>query len=227
MGESGTFLFADLAGFTALTEAHGDEEAADLAAGFFQSVRALLPDYRATEVKVIGDELMIRGEDAAAVVRLGHRIVHEIGTQHGFPMIRIGIHTGEAVDRDGDWFGSTVNVAARVASLAGGGEVLLSEQTQRTAGELDGIEFEERGRRELKNIREPILIFAAVRSGEREQERLPVDPVCRMAVDPEHCAGSLRHAGVEYHFCSLGCAEAFAGHPEGFAEAATDEADRA
>lgn len=214
----GTFLFADLAGFTALTEAHGDEEAADLAAGFFDSVRALLPDHQATEVKVIGDELMIRGEDPAQAVSLGLRIVHEIGARHGFPAIRIGIHTGPAVERDGDWFGSTVNVAARIAGLATGSEVLISDQTRQAAGAVDGLELEQRGRRELRNIREPVLLFAAVRPAERTERGLPIDPVCRMAVDPEHCAGSLRHEGGEYHFCSLRCAAAFASRPSDYTE---------
>jgi adenylate cyclase len=215
-----TFLFADLAGFTALTEAHGDEEAADLAADFFQSVRTLLPEYGATEIKVMGDELMIHAEDADAAVRLATCIVCEIGAQHGFPTIRIGVHTGPAVERDGDWFGSAVNLAARIAAMATGGEVLLSDQTREAAGEIEGIDLEQRGRRELRNVREPVLLYAAVRSSERSQRGLPIDPVCRMAVDPEHCAGSLHHGGIEYFFCSLACVEAFASEPSQYARQA-------
>jgi adenylate cyclase len=66
-----TFLFADLAGFTALTEAMGDEEAADLAAGFCSAVRELFPARGAEEVKAIGDALMVRLDDAGEAVRLG------------------------------------------------------------------------------------------------------------------------------------------------------------
>src|SRR5207248_4586217 len=58
---SHTFLFADLAGFTALSEAHGDREAANVAAEFATAVRPLLPSRRAQEIKTIGDALMIRG----------------------------------------------------------------------------------------------------------------------------------------------------------------------
>jgi hypothetical protein len=100
-----TFLFADLAGFTAMTEAHGDEEAADLAGEFCRAVRALLADHRAEEVKTIGDAMMIRAEDPSQAVELGLRIVEEVGAQHGFPAVRVGINTGPAVERDGDWFG--------------------------------------------------------------------------------------------------------------------------
>jgi len=209
-----TFLFADLAGFTALTDVHGDDQAVDLAVEFFESVRALLPEYKAAEVKAIGDELMIRCEDPAAAIRLSMRIVREIGAQHGFPTIRIGLHTGPAIERDGDWYGGTVNVAARIAAEAGSGEVLLSDQARRAAGDLEGVDFEQRGRRELRNLREPVVLCAAMAPDERSARKLPVDPVCRMAVDPEHCAGSLCHRGIEYFFCSRQCIEAFASEPD-------------
>ena len=64
-----TFLFADLSGFTALTEAHGDEQAADLVGGFCVAVRRLLAEHQAQEVKTIGDALMLRAGDAAAAIR--------------------------------------------------------------------------------------------------------------------------------------------------------------
>jgi class 3 adenylate cyclase len=84
-----TFLFADLSGFTALTEAHGDEQAADLVGGFCVAVRQLLAAHQAQEVKTIGDALMLRTSDAAAAIRLGLCIVHDVGAQHGFPLVRV------------------------------------------------------------------------------------------------------------------------------------------
>jgi class 3 adenylate cyclase/YHS domain-containing protein len=209
-----TFLFADLAGYTALTEAHGDDEAADLAGAFCDAVRNLLPEYDAEDIKVIGDEVMVRGRNAAKAVRLALRIAHEVGARHGFPAVRIGMHTGPAVERRGDWFGATVNVAARVSSLASGGEILLTESTREAAGDLDDVELHSRGEVALRNVAEPIVIYAALRSGDHDAAHLPVDPVCRMAVDPSHCAGTLVHDGAEYHFCSLRCVRAFAEHPE-------------
>jgi adenylate cyclase len=97
-----TFLFADLAGFTALTEAMGDQDAADLAAEFSAAVAGFLAEYRAERIKEIGDALMIRGEDATDAIRLGLRIVHDVGGQHFFPTVRVGVHTGPAVEREGD-----------------------------------------------------------------------------------------------------------------------------
>ena len=212
-----TFLFADLAGFTALTEAHGDEDAAELAADYFEAVRALLSEHQTEEIKVIGDELMLRCSDAAGAVELSLAIVHDVGAQHGFPSVRAGLNTGPAVERQGDWFGATVNVAARIADLARGGEILLSEATKNAAGDVSGVEFRERGRRELKNVHEPVLLYAAVRTGKPPEAELPIDPVCRMAVDPAHSAGRLHHRGRDYYFCSMACVQAFASDPAHYA----------
>ncbi len=211
-----TFLFADLAGFTALTEAMGDADAADLAGQFSASVRELLPDHQAHAVKEIGDALMVRGEHPGEAIRLGLRVVHEVGGKHFFPTVRVGMHTGSAVERGGDWFGTTVNVAARVSGIAGGGEVLLSEATREAVGDVDDIDFHERGRQVLKNVDEPVLLFAAVRGGGSSAAALPIDPVCRMAVDPEHAAGTIAHEGTTYHFCSLSCIAKFSSGPERF-----------
>ena len=214
---SQTFVFADLAGFTALTEAMGDEQAADVALEFCEATRRLLPQHGGQEIKAIGDALMLRTARAAGALRLGVELVEEVGGRHGFPVVRVGMHTGAAIAREGDWFGATVNLAARLTALARGGEVLLSDATRGAAGRLDDIELRERGRQELRNIAEPVLVYAAVRAGGTQADGLPIDPVCRMAVDPERCAGTLRHDGAEYHFCSLACAHAFAAAPERYA----------
>jgi adenylate cyclase len=208
-----TFLFADLSGFTALTEAHGDEQAADLVGGFGGAVRQLLAAHQAQEVKSIGDALMLRTGEAAAAIRLGLCIVHDVGAQHGFPLVRVGMHTGPAVERGGDWFGATVNLAARLSAAAAGGDALLTAATRAAAGDVEGVELRERGRWTFRNVTEPVPVYAAVRQGARSAAGLPIDPVCRMTVDPWHSAGRLTHQGVEYCFCSLGCAGAFAQHP--------------
>ena len=135
---------------------------------------------------------------------------------HGAPPVRVGLHHGPAVERDGDYFGAAVNLAARVAAEATGGEVLLTGQTAALAPDPHGILYEPRGRRELKNVRDPVELFAAIRVGESSQAALPRDPVCRMAVEPERAAGRLVHQDTAYYFCTLACAAQFARHPERF-----------
>ena len=211
-----TFLFADIAGFTALTEAHGDEEAATLVADFCDAVKAELPA-GAAHVKSIGDALMLRIPDPGEAILLGLHITHGLMRGHGAPAVRVGLHHGDAVERDGDYFGATVNLAARVSGVATGGEVLVTAHTAALVPELEGVFYEPRGRTALRNVREPVELFAAVRQGERLKGNLPVDPVCRMAVDPDRAAGRLMHEGTAYFFCTLACAGDFAREPGRYA----------
>jgi adenylate cyclase len=212
---SATFLFADIAGFTALTEAHGDEEAVALVTRFAESVAEALPAVGGQHVKTIGDALMLRVPDPGDAILLGIRIADGLLGQHGTPPVRVGLHHGDAVERAGDYFGAAVNLAARVSSVAAGGEVLVSGETAALVPELEGVVFESRGRHELRNVGEPIEIFAARPVGAASAS-LPVDPVCRMAVDPERAPGRLLHDGRAYFFCSLTCAGVFAQNPERF-----------
>jgi adenylate cyclase len=165
-----TFLFADLVGFTALTDAEGDDRAADVALALYDRVRELLPDYEAEELKTLGDGVVLRCDDAARGIALGVRIVEEVESMPGFPPVRVGVHTGPAVQRQGEWYGRTVNVSARLCSAASGGEVLVSEQARNAAGRLAKVEFGDRRLHWLRNVTEPIA--AHVASGHDASGRL-------------------------------------------------------
>jgi class 3 adenylate cyclase len=105
---------------------------------------------------------MLRAEDPQLAVGLGVRIVDGLAELPAFPAVRVGMHTGPAVERSGDWYGTTVNVAARLCSAAGGGEVLVSESTRRAAGRLRKIALEEERLHWLKNVSEPVPAHLAV-----------------------------------------------------------------
>ena len=212
-----TFLFADIAGFTALTEAHGDEQALELVEQFATAVQAELPRVDGEYVKTVGDALMLRVPDPADAVRLGLWITRNAISGHHAPSVRVGCNHGPAIERSGDYFGSTINVAARVSALAAGGELLVTGHTAALAPELEGVLYESRGRQVLRNVAEPVEIFAVVRVDEGA-DRLAIDPVCQMAVDPEHAVGRLRLEEKAHYFCSLSCAAAFALHPERYAK---------
>jgi adenylate cyclase len=152
-----TFVFADLAGFTALTEARGDEHAAEVVRAFRRAVAALLPACHARDVKWIGDAVLLSFTDPREAVRVAVRIVGEAG----LPPVRVGVHTGTAVRRDGDWFGSGVNVAARVADCAPGGQVVITDATRAAAGDLGAVEVCELEQVALKNLSRPVRLFAA------------------------------------------------------------------
>jgi len=214
--DNATFLFADIAGFTALTEAHGDEDAAALVADFCDRVQRVLADYGATQIKTIGDALMLRVPDPEQAVLLGLRIAHDVLHGPGAPAVRVGLHHGPAIERDGDYFGAAVNLAARVSAAATGGEVLMTANTAALAPDIQGVLYESRGRQTLRNVRDPVELVAAVREGQATGRGLAIDPVCRMAVDPDHAAGRLVYDDTAYFFCTLSCAGEFARRPERF-----------
>jgi class 3 adenylate cyclase len=151
-----TFLFADLVGFTALTDTQGDDRAAEVAVILYARVRGLLSTHGAEELKTVGDGMVLRCDEASEGIRLGLRIVDELEAIPGFPAVRVGVHCGPAVHKDGEWYGRTVNVAARLCSAAGGGEVLVSEQARRAAGRLREVDFGERRLHWLRNVTQPI-----------------------------------------------------------------------
>jgi adenylate cyclase len=169
--ERHTFLFMDLVGFTALTAEHGDDSAADVALGVYAHVRGLLPEHRGEEIKTIGDAMMIRCEDPRRAVDLGLCISEQLGAETLFPPVRVAVHTGSAVCRDGDWYGSAVNVAARLCSAAGGDEVLVSDAAREAAGRLGHIEFGTRRLHWLKNVPEPVAARSAMRAQHAERRR--------------------------------------------------------
>ncbi|GAC1438585.1 MAG: hypothetical protein NVSMB51_14750 [Solirubrobacteraceae bacterium] len=147
--------FADLAGYTRLTEEQGDEQAVDIVERFVEAVEHTLPE-DARVIKTLGDEVMVVGSDAAALAEWA------VGFQSFFdtePVPRIGVHYGETLYRDGDYYGREVNQAARVAARAAGGEVLVTRAVVQVASEH--LEFERIGEITLKGFTEPTELFVA------------------------------------------------------------------
>jgi adenylate cyclase len=148
--------FADLAGYTRLTEEAGEEEALDVVERFIESVGETLPD-DARVIKTIGDEVMVVGVDASALVdwAVGFQALNA-GRR---PLPRIGIHCGGALYRDGDYYGRSVNLASRVGARAAGGEVLVTQPVVESAG--DHLVFEPIGQVKLKGFLETTDLFLA------------------------------------------------------------------
>jgi adenylate cyclase len=151
--------FADLAGYTRLTEEEGEEQALGAVERFVDAVENTLPD-DARVVKTIGDEVMVVGSDPAALTDWAVGFQTLVDER---PLPRVGIHYGETLYRDGDYYGREVNLAARVAARAAGGEVLVTRPVVDNAGQH--LEFEPIGEVRLKGFRDPTELFLA-RSGE-------------------------------------------------------------
>ena len=148
--------FADLAGYTRMTEEQGDEEAVEAVERFVESVEHTLPD-NARIIKTIGDEVMVVGSDPAELTdwAVGFQQLYDLR-----PLPRIGIHFGETLYRDGDYYGREVNQAARVAARAAGGEVLVTRPVVEQA-EAPHLDFERIGEVRLKGFSEATELFLA------------------------------------------------------------------
>jgi adenylate cyclase len=152
--------FADLAGYTKLTEEQGEAEAVGAVERFVERVEHTLP-IDARVIKTLGDEVMIVGADAGALTGWAVALGGELPP--GSPPPRIGIHSGAALYRDGDYYGREVNRAARVVARASGGEVLVTRPVLDAASRQDGLEFELIGEVVLKGFNEPTELFHASR----------------------------------------------------------------
>jgi adenylate cyclase len=211
-----TFCFVDMAGFTALTEAHGNEAAARLALRLTEMVQdALGPSGRI--VKSIGDAVLAIMPTADEAVGFVERLWTACSREPEFPVLRAGLHHGEAVERGADVFGAAVNLAARVASQARGEQVLVTALVA-DAARARRIPVTPLGRMILRNVRAPVDLFSLGLAPEARQTL--VDPVCRMRVSPENSAGHLRVEGADYWFCSLDCAGSFAADPDAYRRSA-------
>ena len=208
-----TFCFVDLAGFTALTEAHGDSDAVALLDQFLVITRqALAPGDEL--VKTIGDAVMLASPAPEPALLALNRLMDACHSRKDFPLPRAGAHHGSAVIRDGDYLGGAVNLAARVAGQAGGSQLLVTSVVAQVARQLT-MEVVALGPHRLRNVSEPIDLFEIrVWPGAASHT---VDPVCRMNIDRERAAGFLRHNDRDHWFCSLACVAMFAADPDLYA----------
>jgi adenylate cyclase len=150
-----TLCFIDLTGFTRYTEEEGDMEALDVIENFVETVESTLPR-EATIVKTIGDEVMVVSPDAASLTGWAVDFLSRFPQR---PQPRVGIHCGEAVYRDGDYFGSQVNLAHRVVNRALAGEVLVTDRVAEAIAARGQLELEPIGQVSLKGFPVPTDLF--------------------------------------------------------------------
>jgi adenylate cyclase len=154
--------FLDITGYTRLTEERGDEAAAELAARLAGLVRRSAQEHGGTPVKWLGDGVMFYFREPAAAVLAAVEMVEVLGRQ-GLPPAHVGIHAGPVVFQEGDYFGRTVNLAARIAEYARPGEVLVSQEVV-DAADAAPVSFTEIGPVELKGVPGTLRLHIARRN---------------------------------------------------------------
>jgi adenylate cyclase len=146
--------FADLAGFTRLTEQEGDLEAVNVVERFFEQVESTLPD-DARVIKTIGDEVMVVGSDPGALLEWAVQFQQDRDER---PLPRIGVHSGPAIFRDGDYYGGEINRAARIVTRGAGGEVVVTD-ILRDAAKLRDFTLHSIGAVRLKGFDTPEELY--------------------------------------------------------------------
>jgi class 3 adenylate cyclase len=208
------FVIADLTGYTALTEAHGGAEAAKTVARYMElASNALGPGVLLAER--VGDQVLIVGNDPCNAVTTALRLKDAVDREPLFLGVRIGIGVGAAVEEDGRYFGSALNIAARVAAHARGGQILCTGDVAAAVRGVSDLRCVALGTVRFKNVSEPVEVFEIVSEGHTSAV---VDPVCHMHVEAATAPARLPFDGTTYYFCSFQCAEAFTKHPLAYLE---------
>lgn len=153
--------FLDITGYTRLTQEHGDEAAAGLAERLNRLVQRSSVERGGRPVKWLGDGVMLYFKEPGAGVVAALDMVAGAG-EAGLPPAHVGLHAGPILFQEGDYFGTTVNVASRIAEYARPGEVLVSQAVV-DASEGAGAAFTEIGPVELKGVSGAMRLHAAHR----------------------------------------------------------------
>ncbi len=162
-GPPPAIAFVDASGYTRFTEESGDSAAATEAGRLAGLAQETVPHERGHVVKLLGDGVMLHYPDPGSAVR---SLLHLLdrGQQMGLPPLHAGLDAGPVIRRDGDYFGSVVNVAARAAEYARPDEVLATRAVVEAVGDEAGFAFRRIGEIALKNVRRPVELFQAGRA---------------------------------------------------------------
>ena len=204
---SATVAFIDLAGFSAIADVYGDESAIAVLEIFEGMVREALAAY-APPIKWIGDEAMLSFPEPEIAIQALGTLLQACRKEPRLPLTRTALNHGPVVRRAGDLFGSTVNIASRIAALAGPGQ-LLATQPIADAAAAKGIQVRDLGKMALRSVADEVALY--------EIELAPspdpawIDPVCKMHAP----YASYRRAAPEGPwFCSPRCEEAYRKSPQ-------------
>jgi class 3 adenylate cyclase len=212
-------MFVDLAGFTSLAEAMGDETAAQVLERFSQMVRDAARRFEGYVVKQIGDAFLLVFAEACAAVACALEVERRSVAEAQFPAVRSGIHCGQVLYREGDYLGTSVNVAARLAAEATRHQVIVTAVVRQEAAGLAEVEFLPLGPRRLRGLAEEVELFSATARREAMAAERQVDPVCGMELRAEEVAARLSLGGRERAFCSQGCLQRFVASPQQYGAA--------
>ena len=212
-----TVAFVDLAGFSALTDVYGDESAIRVLRYFEELVREALGGH-GPPIKWIGDEAMLGFPDPATGLQVLGRLLPACRSEPRIPLTRTGLNHGPVLRRGNDLFGSTVNVAARIAARASPGQMLATQPVADVAAE-SGIDVRPIGKIKLRSIAGRVPLYSVELTAASDPAW--ICPVCKMHAPFE---AYRKAAPTGPWFCSERCGEAYRLSPETYGPKASDVA---
>ena len=202
-----TVAFVDLAGFSALTDVYGDASAIAVLRCFEDLVHEALGGH-GPPIKWIGDEAMFGFPDPSTALQVLGRLIPACRSEPRIPLTRTGLNHGPVLRRANDLFGSTVNIAARIAARASPGQ-LLATQPVADIAVASGIVAKDIGKVKLRSIAGRVPLYSIELA--LASDPAWIDPVCKMHAPFE---AYRRAAPTGPWFCSERCAEAYRRSPE-------------
>jgi adenylate cyclase len=204
-----TVAFVDLAGFSAIADVYGDASAIAVLGRFEELVRQALGGL-GPPIKWIGDEAMFGFPDPATALQVLGRLLPACRSEPRIPLTRTGLNHGPVLRRANDLFGSTVNVAARIAARASPGQLLATQPVADVAA-ASGIVVRDIGKVALRSIADAVPLFSVELAPAFDPAW--IDPVCKMHAP---FAAYRRTTPTGPWFCSERCAEAYRRSPEAY-----------
>lgn len=210
-----TFCFVDIAGYTALTETHGELAAADLVDTFTRMVRSAVASHGKVQ-ELSGDNAFLVFSEPTGAIEAISKLYRDVSGIRDFPALRTGLHHGPALYRANRYFGTTINMAARTAAQAASGEILCTASVAESLARLESPTYriDPFGTVKLKNLPQEVALYS-VNLSDASRQRV-IDPVCQMQVDKNIAASDQEFEGRRYWFCSTGCSDRFAQNPSDF-----------
>jgi len=204
MEENIAVLMADLTGYTALTETHGAASAADLIDRYVEIVEdCLIGDSKLQER--IGDEVMIVSSSADFLLSTAAMIIKRTLNEENFLQVHGGLHYGRVLKRNNSYFGSAINVTARIAAKASPGTFWSSKEFINALTDKSLFKFQSKGQHRFKNINEEKEMVELV---DKQSNLVFVDPVCKMLILDKSIAKQ-HPEKQELFFCSQACLDTF------------------
>jgi class 3 adenylate cyclase len=200
MEKNVAILMADLSGYTAMTETHGAMSAADLIDKYMRIAEdCLVGDSRLHQRT--GDEIMFVSDSPDALLATAISLAAHTANEEHFLQVHGGLHYGKVLERGDNYFGTAINLAARIAAKAAAGTIYCSDEFVNAVTDRSVVRFISKGHHQFKNINGEKEVFEL--STEKIRHNF-IDPVCRMLiVDPQN---AIHHPHEDkLYFCSSGC----------------------